>query len=164
MRTGVAAIHLGVLTIGDVRAALGRRFGTTRTVEVLVPSATGLPFAGVLALITKPSGRAEHAALACPLCGQARFRLYVRRGRLGCASCVRVHPRRNVERTMASWTRGGREEDRLLRLVAGRGRPTTAALGRAGRLARDLVLGDEDRAGAAIQVARAALLAMQAEQ
>ena len=73
------------LTIGDVKAALGRQFGTARTVEVLVLSATGLPFAGVVATHQKPSGRGGHRALACPLCRRARFQLYVRNGRLGCA-------------------------------------------------------------------------------
>ena len=159
MRTGVGAIRLGILTIGDVKAALGRQFGTARTVEVLVPSSTGMPFAGVVGLTEKPSGRGMHRALSCPLCGLARLQLFVRNGRLGCVRCMRVHPRRNVERTTASWTRGGREEDRLVRMVAGRSRPTSAALGRAGRLARDLVLGDEDRAAAATQMARAAMLA-----
>jgi hypothetical protein len=146
-------------TIEDVRAALGRQFATTRTIDVLIASSAGMPFAGMVALTTKPSGRGAHRALECPLCGRARFQLFVRSGRLGCAGCMRVHPRRNVERTLASWTRGGREEDRLLRLLAGRGRPTTAALERASRLAEEIVLSDEDRAGAAIQVARAAMLA-----
>ncbi len=159
MRTGVAAIRLGILTIGDVRGALGRWFATAPTIEVLVPSATGLPFAGVVGLTEKPSGRGMHRALACPLCGLARFQLFVRNGRLGCAECMHVHPRRNAERTTAFWARGGREEDRLLRLIAGRSRPTSAALERAGRLANEIVVGDEDRAGAAVQVARAAMLA-----
>jgi hypothetical protein len=161
MTTEVAAAQLGVLRSEDVRYALGDEFHTARSVEVLVATATGLPFAGVVLLADKPSGRGDHRALRCPACGMPRFRLYARDGRLGCGGCMRVHVRRNIERTCASWSRGGREEDRLLRLVAGRSRPTPAAIDRGLRLAHELVSGDEDRAGAAIQRGEAALTAVE---
>jgi hypothetical protein len=161
MRSGVATARLGVLDIRDVRDALGEEFHTAKTIEVLVATARGLPFAGVVALVQKPSGRGSHRALACPQCGESRFKLHVRDGKLGCEDCFRVHARRCTERTCASWNMGGREEDRLLRLVDGRSRPTSAALERARDLARELVQGDEDRAMAAMQVAGAAITAVE---
>jgi hypothetical protein len=68
-------------------------------------------------------------------------------------------PRRNAEAHCTSWSLGGREEDRLLRLLAGRSKPTASAIEHGVRLADELVLGDEDRAAAAIQFSEAALTA-----
>lgn len=160
---GISGLELGVLNIADVAVALGTDFQTAETIEVLVVSAVGMPFAGIVRLVWKPSGPGWHRALACPQCGEPKFKLFVfDSGRLGCSECARRRPRRIVERTCASWTRGGREEDRLLRLVAGRGRPTTVAVEQGHRLAREVVRGDEDRAGAALQVGEAAITAVEA--
>lgn len=162
MTTEVGSSQLGVLRIEDVRCVLGDEFATARTVQALVACSVGLPFAGVVLLVDKPSGRGSHRAFACPSCGTPRFRLYARHGHLGCERCMRIYARRSVERTCASWSRGGREEDRLVRLVAGRSKPTTTAIDQAQHLARELVLADENRASAAIQFSETALTATEA--
>jgi len=156
-------MELGVLTIADVIASLEPGAPVPDTVEAMVVPRTGPPFAGVIALTTKPSGRGDHHALACPACTRPSLKLYVHgEGRLGCARCARRVPRRNAEGHCTSWSLGGHEEDRLLRLLAGRSKPTPAAVERARRLAQELVLGDEDRAAAAIQFSEAALTATEA--
>lgn len=160
---GISGIELGVLNIADVALALGADLETAETIEVLVVSATDMPFAGIVRLDWKPSGPGWHRALACPHCGEPRFKLYVfDGGRLGCARCARRHPRRVAERTCATWSRGGRDEDQLLRLVAGRSRPTEVAIEQGQRLARELIRGDEDRAAAALQFGEAAVTAVEA--
>jgi len=159
---GIAGLEVGVLRIADVAAALGPDFPLAKTIEVLVPTTDGLPFAGVVRLVDKPSGLGTHHALACPQCGAPKFKLLVfDGGRLGCSKCAHKHPRRNAERTCASWNLGGREEDRLLRLVAGRSKPTTVAVERAVRLAHELVHGDEDRAAAVLQIGETAVTAVE---
>ncbi len=162
MRTGaaVARFQLGVLTIADVLGSLDEDSAVPQTVEALVVPQSGMPFVGVVVLTKKPSGPGEHHALQCPTCTQPSLRLYVYgNGRLGCASCARRHPRRNAESNCTSWSLGGREEDRLLRLIAGRSRPTNAAIEDGLRLLHELSLGDQDRAAAAIQLGTAAISA-----
>lgn len=158
MTNEVVGTEIGVLRMRDVRAALGEAVHTARFVAVVVVAASGAPFAGTVYIAKKPSGRGEHVALRCPLCLRARLVLYAKNGALRCGSCARRRTRRALERTSRSWNRlGGREEDALLR-AARRPRPD---LDRITRLARDLAVGDADRARAVIEFSEAALAAVE---
>lgn len=150
-------LEIGVLRVRDVRAMVACvRPGAQ--VSVLVLGADGeTPFVGPVTLATKRSGHSEHVALLCQACQQARSVLYARGGRLACAACARRRTRRQSERTLAGWQRGGREEDGLLRM-AGRGR--SVALLRA--LVDEIVEGDRDRASALCDNFHTAVLCIEA--
>ena len=152
----VMGLEIGTLRVRDVRAgATGARPGAH--VGVLVLGSDGEPpFVGAVALATKRSGHSDHLALLCPLCCHARSVLYVRAGRLACAACGRRRTRRQSERTLATWKMGGREEDRLLRLV-GRGRPVEQLRA----LIDELVNGDLDRAAVASDNFHTAILCIE---
>ena len=151
----VMGLEIGTLRVRDVRCAPGARAGGH--VAVLVLGSDGeSPFVGAVTLATKRSGRSEHLALLCPACSGARSVLYVRAGRLACAGCSGRRTRRQSERTLATWKTGGREEDRLLRLV-GRGRPIEQLRA----LADELVDGDLDRAAVASDNFHAAVLCIE---
>lgn len=136
------APQLGELRVRDVRAGLAaaRRRGGEALVFVLGIDGE-VPFIGRVGLGTKRSGLGKHVALVCPACTRPKSVLYARRGQLACAGCSRRRTRRQAERTCATWNRGGREEDRLLRMV-GKGRDPK--LLRA--LVSEIIEGDLDRA------------------
>lgn len=152
----VMGLEIGTLRMRDVRAgvAVARPGGR---VGVLVLGSDGEPpFVGAVTLATKRSGHSEHLALLCPACSYSRSVLYVRAGRLACAGCSRRRTRRQSEKTLATWKTGGREEDRLLRLV-GRGRPPEQLRA----LGHELVNGDLDRAAVASDSFLAAVLCIE---
>lgn len=154
----VIGSRFGELRLGDVRAGV---HGTVRPggqAAVFVIGVDGeAPFIGPVALRTKRSGYAEHLALVCPSCAGARSVLYVRDGRLACAGCCRRRTRHQSERSLATWSRGGREEDRLLRMV-GKGR--TLETLRA--LVSEIIEGDLDRAGVVEESFHTAVLCVEA--
>jgi hypothetical protein len=136
------APQLGELRVRDVRgglAAAGHRGGEALVFVLGIDGEA--PFIGRVGLGTKRSGHGEHLALVCPTCAQPKSVLYARRGQLACAGCSGRRTRRQAERTLAAWNRGGREEDRLLRMV-GKGR--APKLLRA--LVGEIIEGDLDRA------------------
>ncbi len=137
----VMGLEIGLLKVRDLRAAshVGR---PGSRVGVLVLGLCGEPpFVGDVFLTSKRSGRGDHLALLCLTCARACSVLYLRARKRGCAGCSRHRTRRQTERTLASWRRGGREEDRLLRIV-GRGGSTELLR----RLVDEIVAGDNDRA------------------
>ena len=138
----VMAPQIGEVRIRDVRAAVG---DAVRQGEQLVLFVLGIagepPYIGPVSVGGKRSGHSVHLALVCPSCTEPRAVLYVRGGNLACAGCGRRRTRRQSERSLATWSRGGREEDRLLRMV-GKGRDP--ALLRA--IVSELIEGDLDRA------------------
>ncbi len=152
----VMGLEIGALRIRDVRRAVpGAR--PVNDVAVMVLGHDGEPpFIGGVKLTSKRSGRGEHLALLCPACAMPRAVLYSRRGSLACAACTRRRTRRQAERTLASWKRGGREEDRLLRLI-GRRRP----LDQVRALVNEIVEGDVDRARVVLDSYQAALMVVE---
>ena len=152
----VIGLEVGILRMRDLRdAARGLRAG--HRVGVLVLGACGgPPFVGAVTITTKRSGRSEHQALRCDSCGKPRHVLYLRAGVLGCATCARRRTRRQAERTLATWRMGGREEDRLLRMV-GRGYPLAVL----SALADEIMEGDADRAAVAVDAFRTAAMCME---
>lgn len=152
----VMGLEVGILRMRDLRdAARGLRAG--HRVGVLVLGACGEPpFVGPVTITTKRSGHSEHPALRCDSCGKPRHVLYLRAGVLGCATCARRRTRRQAERTLATWRMGGREEDRLLRMV-GRGYPLAVL----SALADEITEGDADRAAVAVDAFRTAAMCME---
>lgn len=141
----VVGTELGTLRARNMRLLEHARPGTK--VGVLVLGADGEPpFVGEVMVGAKLSGRSKHLAILCPKCQRSKFVLYARAGALGCAPCARRRTRRQRERTLASWRRGGREEDRLLRSV-GHGRLAETMR----RLAEEIVEGDADRASVVLE-------------
>lgn len=151
-------LTVGELRIRDVRLALGPELRTSSEIGVLVLGVEGEPpFVGPVALTTKRSGPSEHLALLCGACLQPRSILYARDGSLTCAVCSRKRTRRQSERTLATWSRGGREEDRLLRMV-GKGRDPAVLHALLG----EIIEGDHDRASVIEDDFHAAVLCIEA--
>jgi hypothetical protein len=142
----VAALKIGELQTRDLRGIV---FDADH-VDVLVLAADGgAPFCGRVTLGRKRSGRGFHRALICPDCGAPKNILYVVDARLACALCARHRSRRQRERTLASWRRGGGEkEDLLFRLLLRPGRRTPTTLAIAQQLVDELLAGDADRLAA----------------
>ncbi len=148
MRLEATLPRLGELRIEDVRRVLGDQVWTVDHVDVCVLAAPmgGVPSAQRIALGWKRSGRGDHRAMLCPACNLPKEILYTDgRGGLACASCSRRRTREQREVNMPAWKRlGGREEDRLLRLLQRDGL-SSAGLDRARALAEEIVHGDRDR-------------------
>jgi hypothetical protein len=153
----VMGLEIGTLRVRDVRAGVSAARPGAHVGVLVLGSDGEPPFVGAVALVTKRSGHSEHLALLCPACKYGRSVLYVRAGRLACAGCSGRRTRRQSERTLATWKTGGREEDRLLRLV-GRGRP----LEQLRALADELANGDLDRAAVASDNFQTAILCIEA--
>jgi hypothetical protein len=116
-------------------------------VDVLVIDAEhGVPVAGRVELTDLRSGPGVRRALVCPKCRAGRYILFARSGVLACGGCHRLRTRHQRERTMADWyRRGGREEDRLLRLLAPMASHTPAKVEMARQLVLDIVSSDRAR-------------------
>lgn len=152
----VIGLEVGILRMRDLRLA-GRGLRAGDQVGVLVLGHTGDPaFVGGVTITAKRSGHSEHCALQCGLCSKPRQVLYLREGALACATCSRRRTRRQTERTLATWRMGGREEDRLLRLV---GRGGSLAVLRA--LADEIVAGDADRAAVVVEEFQTAVMCIE---
>lgn len=154
----VMGLEIGILRVRDVRALDGVRPGVRVGVLVLGPPGEPL-FVGDVALTTKRSGYGEHLALVCPACMRPKGILYVRSASLSCATCSRTRTRRQRERTLASWRRGGREEDRLLRMVE-RGAPLAPMR----VLVHEIVEGDLDRFDVILERYHDIVVLMEVEQ
>ena len=135
----------GQLRTRDVRAALGRGFLTARHVDVLVlgdagehPSVARVALADVAG-----GGRGTHRGLVCPRCSAPKILLLTDgRGGLGCAACLKRRTRRQKERTLAAWRRGGKLEDELFRRLSGPQAQAPGTIGRARKLVEELVHSD----------------------
>lgn len=158
----VVARQAGELRREDVRAALGDRYFTTARVRVTVLGQPGQPPAVTdVGLGWLPAGRAgAHRAVLCPDCSRPCRVLYVDgQGALGCAGCVGYLTRHQRLGASVDYRHGGgREEDRLLRILS---RPgiTAAAIDEAQRLCRKLVEIDSSRARALLPMIMAAIAA-----
>ena len=137
----VMGVETGLLRMRDLRSAPCVQRPGAR-VSVLVLGLCGEPpFVGEVVLASKRSGRGDHVALLCLTCTKACAVLHLRGGKLACAGCSRHRTRRQSERTLVSWRCGGREEDRLLRIVRRGGSLEVMRL-----LVDEIVGGDIDRA------------------
>ena len=91
---------------------------------------------------------------------RASLTLHVSKAALKCRACARPLTVRQREHALPSWReQGGEEHDRILRLLAGRGKTTRSARRRASRLIDELLAADQDRLAAVSELAHAALLA-----
>ncbi len=152
---------MGVLNVTDVVAAVGPAIATRASVGVLVLSSdAGAPFIGEIAMVRKRSGRAEHVALQCPGCGAGRQVLLLDgEARLRCRGCVKSRTKHQSEHSLTSWKHhGGREHDRIMRLVAGRGLKVEGTYRRARRRVDELLLADADRMAALREKVDAAMV------
>jgi hypothetical protein len=146
MRLEMPLPRIGELRIEDLRRVLGDEVWKVGGVDVCVLAAgAGLPSVQRVVLGWKRSGRGEHRAVVCPNCRQPKEILYADgAGALACSICSKRRTREQREGCLAVWKLGGREEDRLLRLLE-RDRLTSAGLDRARVLADEIKRGDLDR-------------------
>ncbi|WP_437763434.1 hypothetical protein WMF27_41005 [Sorangium sp. So ce281] len=146
MRLDAPLARLGELRIEDVRRVLGDQIWKVNHVDVCVLAPPGgVPAAQRVSLGRKRSGRGDHLAVLCPSCGRPKEILYADgHGGLSCSICSRRRTREQREVRTTAWKHGGREEDRLLRLLQRDGLPS-AGLDRARVLAEEIVRGDRDR-------------------
>jgi len=163
MASEVAAPRLGELRSSDLVAAYGRSLVNMAHVNVLVLSTNGAVAARV-ELGPLRSGIRIHTALVCDGCGRVVRHLMVQDRELRCRRCSKVITNHQRGRTTADWCRrGGREADRLLRLVANPARRLTPRkLDEARRLARQII--DTDWARVARVREDLALLCVEADQ
>jgi hypothetical protein len=147
MRVEALLPRLGELRVEDVRLVLGATFWEACDIDahVLAPVG-GVPSSQRVALGWKRSGRGDHRALICPACHAPREILYTDGGGgLACAGCLKRRTREQQELNTRAWRQlGGREEDRLLRLLR-RDRLPSAGLDQARALAEEILCGDRDR-------------------
>ena len=137
----------GELRTRDLRAVYGSELLRMTDVDVLVLDAEhGVPVAGRIELADVRCGPGTRRELVCPKCRAGRYVLLARSGVLACGRCHRARTRHQRERTLADWyRRGGREEDRLLRLLSPTAGRTPAKLEMARQLTFDIVSADRAR-------------------
>lgn len=110
---------MGQFRTRDVRAVLGGGFAMATHVNVLV------------------------LGLVCSRCAAPKLVLLTDgRGRLGCADCLKRRTRRQKERTLAVWRRGGQREDDLFRRLSGPQAQAPGTMTRAQQLVEEIVEGD----------------------
>jgi hypothetical protein len=154
--------RLGVLRVSDVAARFGAAITTRTAVAVRILTAEGRPpFIGEVTLGRKRSGRGEHLALQCPACHSGCGVLVIDgAGRLRCRRCAKSRTRHQSEKALTWWKdHGGRENDRVLRLVGGPGLKVEGTYRRALRLVADLLQADRVRTADLRQRVEAALAA-----
>jgi hypothetical protein len=141
----VQSPRLGVLRVSDVAARFGAAITARRAVAVRVLMAEGgPPFIGEVKLCRKRSGRGEHLTLQCPACQSGCGVLVVDGGgRLRCRRCAKSRTEHQSQKGLTWWKdHGGREHDRVLRLVGGPGLKVEGTYRRAQRLIADLLEAD----------------------
>ena len=137
--------RVGQLRTRDVRAVLGGGFATATHVDVLVLGDAGeRPSAACVALADMAGGgRGKHRGLVCPKCAAPKVVLLTDgMGGLGCAGCLKRRTRRQKERTLASWRRGGQLEDELFRRLFGPQAQAPGTMRRSRKLVEEIVEGD----------------------
>lgn len=135
----------GEIRTRDLRVALGTYPNVPDVIDVVVISEEGTPITARIALTTVPFGWTRRQAFVCPGCQDARHLLLARRGRVQCSRCHRRRSRSQMEKHRADWNRrGGKEEDKILRLLLRTPSATALGLKEARRLVRTLL--DADRA------------------
>ena len=135
----------GEVRTSDLRLIHGAAILTMPNVDVVVVADAGAPIAARIELTTVAFGWTKRRAFVCPACGEPRHVLRSQEGQLRCNRCrdYRHRTRRQTERTCASFRRiGGREEDRLLRLLLPTGRRATNRMTEARRLVDALITMD----------------------
>jgi hypothetical protein len=114
-------------------------------VDVLVLAVDGgAPVAARVELVKVRSGHGMHDALVCAGCTKSTRLLVARAGALRCRECVGLRTNHQRWRSLADWRRrGGREADRLLRLLAHPTRHVTLAkVAEARQLVREIIDAD----------------------
>jgi hypothetical protein len=137
----------GELSTRDLRSVYGGDLRKMSDVGVLVlDEDQGVPVAACVALAERRWGWSRRKALVCPSCAEHKDALLARAGRLQCTGCHRRLTRQQREKKTADWVRrGGREEDRVLRLLRPAVNPSDARFGEARRLALEIVAADHAR-------------------
>jgi len=144
---GIEAISpgLGVLDVRDVHAVRPAPGTNGAAALVCVLSDDGSSaFVGLVSLGQLHAGRGRHEALLCPRCGKPKRRLYLDGpNELACAACARMRTRYQREKNRSEYRRrGGRIEDRLLRMLSRPGRCCHGGLVAAAALAERLAAHD----------------------
>ena len=150
----------GELRRDDVRVALGDNYFVACELNVFVLGAPGqMSSACSVRLGWNKGGRGQHRVLLCPGCGEpTRVLRSDGRGGLRCRSCDRYRTRHQREKRRRDYRRlGGREADRLLRLLHRASKASPAALSTAGKGVEALVQSDDDRVAALMANVDAAL-------
>lgn len=136
-------------------------------VDVLVLAVDGgAPVAARVELLDVPSGHGMHRVLVCAGCQKSTRLLVARAGTLRCRACLSLRTNHQRWRSLADWRRrGGREADRLLRLLAHPTRHVTAAkVVEARQLLREIVEADHARLARLQEDLAAVLLCIQAAE
>ena len=160
MESEALGFRAGELRREDVRIALGDAYFTASELNVFVLGTAGqMSSACTVRLGWAPGGRGQHRVLLCPVCaGPSRVLRTDGRGGLRCRSCDRYRTRHQREKRRRDFRRlGGREADRLQRLLRRASSASPAALSRAGGLVGELVQADHDRLAALMANVDAAL-------
>jgi hypothetical protein len=155
---GIEAIapRLGFLAADDVRHARGYEPDEVSVLVLGEPG--GYSSACTVRLVRMQSGRGQHRALLCPMCLHPRRSLRTdNKGGLACGRCLGTRTRSQQEKHRRDFrSLGGREEDRLLKILARPNRPGSV-LAQSRILADELVRGDADRLAALLPQIEAAL-------
>jgi hypothetical protein len=141
----VAVPRPGELRVEDLAAVYGAGLRELDHVDVLVLAVDGgAPVTARVGLVEVRSGHSMHGALVCPSCRATTRLLVARAGALRCRACVGLRTNHQRWRSLADWRRrGGREADRLLRLLAHPTRHLTLArLAEAKHLVREILDAD----------------------
>jgi hypothetical protein len=144
----VAVPRPGELRVEDLTAVYGAGLREMDHVDVLVLAVDGgAPVVGRVQLVNVPSGHGMHGALVCAACEKSTRLLVARAGTLRCRACVGLRTNHQRLRSLADWRRrGGREADRLLRLLAHPTRHVTPAkVAEARQLLREIIDADHAR-------------------
>ena len=159
---GMAAklLRLGEVRVSDFRAAIGSSCDGIGYVDVFVLGRPGeMSSACRVGLCRSRAGRGDHDLFRCPRCGRAKRILFTDgAGGLGCAVCARRLSRHRRDKHRQDFRRlGGREADRLHRLLHRASSASPAALRRAGGLVGEIVQADHDRLASLMASVDAAL-------
>ena len=135
----------GEVRVRDLRASLGDHLAELEYVDILVVAEDGMVVTARVELTTVRSGPSTRRTFICPACAEPRHLLLAREGTLRWSRHHRT--RRQTERNRADFRRmGGREEDRLLRLLLSPWRRRTSTrLTEARRLLNVLIQADRER-------------------
>jgi len=155
----------GEVRTRDLRAVYGRQLAELRHVDVVVVAEAGVPVTARLEIVDVACGHGTRRAIRCPACGQPRHVLVALEGALRCTRCHRHRTRHQLERHLANWNRrGGKEEDKVLRLLLRTPSATPEGMQEARRLVHLLLDADRARLDRLQQDLRAMTLMLETRQ
>lgn len=112
------AFRAGEIRISDLRLVYRDALLSMRSVAVTVLGEETRLAAAEIQLTRASFGSGWRVLMLCPRCQSRAQVLLARRGMLLCSRCQPRRTRHQMEARRAAWTRlGGREEDRLIRLL-----------------------------------------------